>query len=381
MPDDHVVEGGIRLDIPPRSDGTRGPGTIGDGPFYNPAMRFNRDLSVLVTDARMDATRHDKPFRVYDGLAASGARGIRLAKECTPRPGQTIEVVCNDRDPEAVARIRRHAESNGVTERIEARNEDFTYGFHGERFDHVDIDPFGSPAPFFDAAIRHVRSGGTIAATATDVAALCGVYRNVCRRRYDATPWHGTPMHEVGLRILAGAIVRHAARFDKAARPVLMHATDHYMRVYLELRPGAQRADAARDAIGYAGEQVDGTRRLWQDRADVPDDVRALAGPLWVGPLHDAPLLDALTRALPEHQTLENAPLERFLETARAEVEAPPLHYGLGELAHAARRDAPTRATLIERLRAAGYHADRTHIDPAALRTDAPFAEILAAFS
>ena len=28
MPDDHVVEGRIRLDIPPRSDGTKGPGTI-----------------------------------------------------------------------------------------------------------------------------------------------------------------------------------------------------------------------------------------------------------------------------------------------------------------------------------------------------------------
>lgn len=382
MPDPDIVqEGAVHLDLPARAAGAKGPGTIGAGPFYNPAMRFNRDLSVLVLSARMATTPHERPFRVYDGLAASGARGLRLAKETTTRTAQTIEVVCNDRDADAAERIRRHAEANGVADRVEARHADFAYGFHGERFDHVDIDPFGSPMPFVDPALRHVRRGGTIAATATDVAALCGVHPNACLRRYDAVPWHGPAMHEVALRILAGAIVRHAAQSDQAARPILMHATDHYMRVYLEVEKGAQRADAALRQIGWAVEGVDGTRSLVARDSAPPTDARRVAGPLWTGPLHDAALVADLRERHLGHETLDAAPLDRFLDVAAEEAVGPGLFYEVGELSRTTKRNAPTREVLIDRLRAGGHHACRTHVDPAAIKTDAPMPTILAAFS
>ncbi|MCU0373510.1 MAG: ATP-binding protein, partial [Ignavibacteria bacterium] len=41
-------------------------------------------------------------------------------------------------------------------------------------FDYIDIDPFGSPCPFLDAAIKRLSRGGILAVTATDTSALAG---------------------------------------------------------------------------------------------------------------------------------------------------------------------------------------------------------------
>ena len=75
------------------------------------------------------------------------------------------------------------------------------------RFHYIDIDPFGSPVYFVDSAMRSVYNNGIIACTATDTATLCGVYPNVCRRRYGVKPFHSNVMHETGLRILLGFLL------------------------------------------------------------------------------------------------------------------------------------------------------------------------------
>lgn len=365
-------EGAIELDVPARPAGAKGPGAIGDGPFYNPAMQFSRDLSVLLVEERLQTILHDKPFVAYDGLAASGARGIRLAKECRPRADQEFLVVLNDREPDAIGRIERHIHANGVEACTETRQSDYTQGFGDDHFDYIDIDPFGSPMPFIDGALRHVRQGGIVAATATDVAALCGVHPSACRRRYDAIPWHAHGMHEVALRILAGAIIRHAARYDKTARPVLSHATDHYVRVYMEVRRGARRADEGLKQLAFAVEDHEGTRFLQRRDAPIPGDARRVAGPLWAGPLHDADLLHALQARLPEHPQLEPRTVGRFLERAIEEVDAPAMIYDVGELASGVGVSPPRFTALQDALRNQGYSCTRCHYAPEAIRTEAP---------
>ena len=43
----------------------------------------------------------------------------------------------------------------------------------------VDLDPYGSPAMFLDAAVQCVTDGGLLCVTATDLAVLCGNHSEV----------------------------------------------------------------------------------------------------------------------------------------------------------------------------------------------------------
>ena len=43
-----------------------------------------------------------------------------------------------------------------------------------DRFDVVDLDPYGSPATFLDGAVQSICDGGLLLVTCTDMAVLCG---------------------------------------------------------------------------------------------------------------------------------------------------------------------------------------------------------------
>ena len=67
--------------------------------FYNPVMRLNRDISVVLLLAL-----GKKDMRIGDVLAGSGVRSVRFLKEL---PKAMVESVCiNDGGEEAVSLIR-----------------------------------------------------------------------------------------------------------------------------------------------------------------------------------------------------------------------------------------------------------------------------------
>lgn len=44
----------------------------------------------------------------------------------------------------------------------------------GGKYDVIDLDPYGSAAPFLDAAVQSVADGGLLCITCTDMAVLSG---------------------------------------------------------------------------------------------------------------------------------------------------------------------------------------------------------------
>ncbi|HVM46015.1 MAG TPA: tRNA (guanine(10)-N(2))-dimethyltransferase, partial [Candidatus Thermoplasmatota archaeon] len=322
-----VQEGRARLRLPAAERSERGPESKETAAvFYNPAMALNRDLSSLLL-----ATRAQDGWTVLDGLAASGARGLRYALES----GRELQVEFNDWNPVAARLIEENCRLNEVEPHITQRN--LAPLLHESVWNVVDVDPFGSPAPFFDGATRAVRDRGLLGLTATDATALAGVYPNVCRRRYLATPMHNELMHEVALRVLAGAAVRHAAKHEVALTPVLAHATDHYYRATLASRRGAARADEALRSIGFARFcRACGERGLVAGERAHPGCPGCgaeadLAGPLWTGPLVDKEAAEAmLARAGGFPFAHDDAP--RLLDLLAQEAEAPPLFFDLHEV-------------------------------------------------
>jgi len=50
----------------------------------------------------------------------------------------------------------------------------YTHREEKDRFDVLDLDPYGAPTPFLDGAVQAVSEGGLLCVTATDMAVLCG---------------------------------------------------------------------------------------------------------------------------------------------------------------------------------------------------------------
>lgn len=351
------------LAVPLRAPGAREKGQ----PFFNPGMALNRDLSVLLVEAF--ARAKGREVDVADALAGTGARSLRLAREVDA----PVIVHANDGDANAVKAIRKGMAANGLgAARLAVSEGDAHVFLAARRFDVVDLDPCGSPMPFLDAALRSVRHGGLVCATATDTGALAGKFPRVCRRRYDAH--HG--LHraswraEVGLRVLAGALVRSAGRFERTAVPVLATASGHWMRVVARVEDGPQ-GDAALKRLGSATLDAE----TGNGRFLAPGEAAAAwAGPLWTGPLHDGALLNGMAAALAGKTLAKPKETAALVALLRQEVDAPPFWIVPDRLQKGFRPPAPRRDVFMERLRDAGFRAARSHVEPQGIRTDADLA-------
>lgn len=354
-----VREGTTEL-LVPEDFNRRGPGSRTGNVFYNRQMEFGRDISVMFGRATFKTG-----MKILDGLAATGARGLRLANEC----GVRAEFVLNDRNLRAAVLMKQNAEQNSLGHvRVECR--DLRGLLADEQFDYIDIDPFGTPVGFIDLAIQSCRNKGVIALTATDTAPLYGTYPKTALRRYGALSQRSPFAHETGLRILIGFVVRQAAVHDRAAQPLLCYHADHYFRCYLGIQDGAARADAAISQMGYASfEPKTLERGIVRERRS-----HKLAGPLWTGNLFSK---DVLKRMRATGDLGSSVRCERILDVWREEEVAPPLYYSEDELSRSTKISPPKLVDFIGFLQSRGATACRTHFDPKGVKTDLPARKLM----
>lgn len=380
-----VTEGEVKLEVPdPECFRTR----AGDyapsltSVFYNPHMELCRDISVSVLQV---IAKELENLMVCDSLAGVGARGVRYAKEIKG----VSKVLVNDISSEAFELIKRNVELNGLASLIEARNGDANTMLleNRGRFDFVDLDPFGSPAPFVDAACAALSRMGILAMTATDTAPLSGTHPRACLRRYGAKPLKTEYCHELGVRILIGSCQRVAGKHDLALVPVLAHATQHYFRAYLRRERGAKRADEVLKQQGYVSHCNACGRRVFAYgiAAELPNACEcgsqlSHAGPLWLGKLIDQTFVNKVLGDLVGRRFKLARQEFALLGQCAEEAEGPPTFYDINELAKRVGISPPKIAGLIARLRKQGYFASRTHFSGTGIRTDAPFDIIVETF-
>jgi tRNA (guanine26-N2/guanine27-N2)-dimethyltransferase len=289
--------------------------------FYNPSQALSRDISVLFyLSAGVD---------VLDGMAGTGARAIRLAR-------YGLEVTANDFSGRAVTLIKKNAKLNGV--KLEVTQEDVRVLLHQRKFGAVDIDPFGTPAPFVHCALDSaVRFLGIVS---TDTSALTGTYPRVSRRRYGAIVRKLPNYPEVGVRVLAGFVVREAAKLEIAARPVFAHIYRHYYRIYFSLRRGARAADSVLQDVG-----------VYKD-----------VGPIFLGNLWDAKLVARMLRAAGKVE-LAHTRTEKHLRLIAEELRFPLPYYDVHAVCKELGKSCPSMEQVLE---ATG--GVRTHFTPTGFR-------------
>ncbi|KAI1770862.1 dimethylguanosine tRNA methyltransferase [Hypoxylon cercidicola] len=400
-----------------------------------------------------DTKPDDRPgprFTILDALSATGLRALRYAQEL---PFVT-SVTANDLSPSAVEAIKRNAEHNGVESKVNATSGDArahmyslltreeadeqSKGKHHKRgapkanqkYDVIDLDPYGTAATFFDAAINAVRDdGGLLCVTCTDsgVWASHG-YPEKTFALYGGVPVKAFYSHEAGLRLILHGLASTGAKYGLAIEPLLSLSIDYYVRIFVKVRksPAQVKFLSGKTMIVYNCDQGCGaweTQFLVRNKkatnksgkgvfykhglAMAPTADRTceecgskmhLAGPMYGGPLHSSDFIKKilddlpnvsddvygtkpriegmLTTALEELLPPPKDELESSKEDEFAAIEPYPFFFHPSSLAGSIHCISPDEASFKGALRHLGYQVTRSHCKPGSIKTSAPWSVI-----
>lgn len=354
-----IKEGPTKL-VVPEVHSMHGPGTRTSDIFFNEQMAFGRDVSVMF----LRGLQKDS-ITVADAMSATGSRAVRIANEV-----KGTFVTANDVDPRSIPFIEENIKLNSLNN-CESSNLDLHILFSERSFDYVDIDPFGSPVPFIQSAIRGCKKGGIIAITATDTAPLAGAQVGKCRRRYQAEPIRGYMCHEGGLRILMCNIAKELAKFDRGMKPLLSFYADHYFRVYAQVEEGAKATDRSLEQIGYMHYDP---KTLERSTSSLPDKDHN-KGPFWLGRLHDPVCLGNMS----PHDMAEERRCVKMLDLWRNELDDQVFLYDMSELSSFTKMSPPKMVDLIEALDRTG-NAAQTHMGPTTFKTNLDTKDVISIY-
>lgn len=374
-----IVEGTTKVSVPvPSPDATFPPSAA--PVFYNPEMELNRDINVATTAAFVERLLSRKEIlreevRYVDAFSASGIRGLRIAGEVG------VHATMNDWSTDAFELIRENIKINGLEEQTLATHKNANVLLHEQKFHIVDLDPFGTPSPFLDAASASVRS--LLSVTATDTAPLCGAHLKAGIRKYAAVPLNTEYHSEMGLRVLLGTCARELAKHEKGMAPLLSHVTRHYVRTYLEVLPGTKQADRTLKSMGFSihcskcgfRESVYGLAVHIEKECPVCGSLTQIAGPLWLGPFREQAFCDEVISELEVHPLNTKDKAKKLITFCRDEIDIP-MFYDQHVICKELGVSATGIEILIEALKAYGFEASRTHFSGTSFRTNAPITGI-----
>lgn len=365
---------------------------------------------------------------VLDALAASGLRSIRYWKEI---PG-VKHVTINDLTEAAIDRAKDNLRNNNIDPSLVLDdNFERNYGIcvnHGDAthemymsrrpqtlqkcektklafkqqpmWDVIDLDPYGSAAPFLDGAVQAVENGGLLCITCTDMAALGGSHPETAYGRYASLPIQSAKyLQELALRILLHSIAVSAAKYGRTLRPVLSVGMNFYVRVFVEIYNDKQGVSDLSLINGNVyqstqcssfvtiphgqkgGRKGNGYQSSRVDPAKCPETGAPfkIGGPLWLGPLHDQDVVKAALGRLdneacqsPKMDLIATRRRLQGLLTSVSEELDTPLYYTLPGLCQSLRCTSPPLRAFKGALVNAGYKVSGYHKEPSAVKTDAP---------
>ena len=331
--------------------------------FYNPVMKLNRDLTIAFLEAE------GRSLRISDPLAGTGIRAIRIMNELHPSVVDSLLV--NDGNEHFPASFKERLKENKVSdEKIKISNKDASvFLLESPMVDYIDIDPFGSPVPFLDAAVKKIKLGGLLAVTATDTAALCGTSVKACRRKYWSEPLRTSVMKEVAVRILIRRVQLVGASEEVALVPVLSYAHEHYFRIFfVRVRGGSDAIDQI-----LKNHKTCYWCSTCQSAALEPCKHSSTAfGPVWTGTLQNQAKIEKALKASKE----KNA--QKFLEGLFLESQLDVFgFFDLHAICKVHSLACPAFSEVISELEKKKFSARRTIFSVTGIRTNASAQELL----
>ncbi len=342
--------------------------------FYNPLGEYKRDVLVHVVSSY--AASFTKGVRFADILAGVGAGGIRVGNESR----NVGCVFLNDLNRNAMQLASLSINQNGIGEKFIRSGEEanFFLSNHSsmeERFDIIDIDPFGSPAPYLDSALRAIKIGGILGATSTDGQILCGLYPNVSLRKYGGYSLNTDYCQEIAIRLMLGSLAFAASRHSLGISPTFAHTEKHYTRIYAMVTGNSADLEGK---LGFISQcNACPSRSVGPVMIGVCPDCGSnckAAGPLWIGELFDLQFLTKAAELRPERK------LEQMFVSAKDEVGLPATFYVTDSISSRIGCSSVPILYVVDSLKGLGYKSSRTILDRKGFRTDACTDDIIAVF-
>lgn len=379
------------------------------------------------------------PFSILDALSATGLRALRYAQEI---PFAT-SITANDMSQKAVDSIGLNIRHNKLQDKITANTGNaiaYMYSFCDKKgYDVIDLDPYGTAAPFIDSAIQAINDDGLICVTCTDSAIFASHgYLEKTYSQYGGLPFKGEPYHEGGLRLILHAIASSAARYGMAIEPLLSLSIDYYIRVFVRVRksPNDVKLLAGKTMIVYHCESGCGAwstqflarNKVTKNKKGDPFYKHGfaqgpsadshcqhcgfkthLSGPMYGGPLHNVGFIERVLAQLNEvdRETYPTADrIEGMLHTALeeitfgskqeasngaqktqvldplipkadpAEIDHHPFFFIPSSISKIIHCSSPPLASLRGALRHAGFRVTMSHCKPGSIKTDASWKDI-----
>jgi len=364
-----ITEGKTKIIVPSKSLVDKTPPK--KPAFFNPKAKKTRDFSIIAYGAFLKNYQGPKLF--LEGFTGLGARGIRVANEL-----QFDKVIINDLNPNALEIAKNSAKLNNL-ENVEFSEKEIcnffsNYSKKGHRGTIVDIDPFGSPAPYFDCGIRATMHGGILSITATDLQVLNGLFQNACKRRYGGIPVRAEYGNEIAIRLILGCLRTVAARLDIEFLPLYVESDMHYYRVYVQIfnKPDQE------ENLGYILHCFNCNNRVisseQKETCDFCNSKIKAAGPLWIKNLFDKEFVSKMTEIESELNLGKN--YHTILTKCLKESEINEVYFTLDEVASMVKKSPPKLEDAISDLQKTGFKASPTTFSPTGFKTNARIGEI-----
>ena len=393
-----------------------------------------------VPDVQADTTNESRPwkapFTILDALSATGLRALRYAKEI---PFAT-SITSNDMSKNAVESIKLNVKHNKLEGTIKPNTGNaiaYMYSYCDKNgYDVIDLDPYGTAAPFIDSAIQAINDDGLLCVTCTDSAIFASHgYLEKTYSQYGGLPFKGEPCHEGGLRLILHAIASSAARYGMAIEPLLSLSIDYYLRVFVRVRkaPNDVKLLAGKTMLVYSCDNGCGAwttqflarNKVTKNKKGDPFYKHGFAagpsadehcrhcgtkthivGPMHGGPLHNVGFVERVLAQLNEvdrktYPTTDR--IEGMLRTALeeitfgvkqkdekskqmldplipkadpAEIDHHPFFFIPSSVSRVVHCSAPPTAALRGALRHAGFRVTMSHCKPGSIKTDASWTDI-----
>jgi len=369
-----IIEGKTKLLVPKKSMTDKVPPK--KPAFFNPKGKLNRDFSVIAYAAFLKNFHGPKNF--LEGLSGIGARGLRVANEL-----KVENIIINDLNPTALKMAEYSAKLNNL-DNVEFSEKEACrffsdYSKKGKRRSIVDIDPFGSPAVFFDCGIRATMHGGILSTAATDLQVLNGLFQGACKRKYGGIPVRVKYGNEIAIRLILGCLRVVAARLGVEIIPMFVESNMHYYRTYVKIlnRPDQQ------ENLGYILHCKNcGHRKIslqqQEQKCELCESKISVAGPLWIGKIFDKEFVQNMLLEIPNLEI--DKVCEKTLHKCLAESEMPGTYYTIDEIAAKMKSSPPKLENAISYLQKNNFSASVTAFSPTGFRTDARINEIIKVF-
>ncbi|KAJ7905527.1 N2,N2-dimethylguanosine tRNA methyltransferase, partial [Mycena olivaceomarginata] len=367
-------------------------------------------------------------FVILEALSATGLRSIRYAKEIP----HVSHILANDLSSAATAAMRRNIELNGLDPRppppeteeeapgpsarpveIKVNEGDactlmYNHREPSKRVDVVDIDPYGTAAPFIDAAVQCIR----------DDEMVCEPLQNLGRTtnfpssfsNYGGIPIKSEYSHEAALRLVLHTVSTSAARYGRYIEPLVSLSIDFYVRLFirigtspLQVKKAATKTSVywvcsncqsfyghplakVTESIHPSG-SVNYNFKLHggppvMDKCPECGSVMHMAGPMWSAPIHDsefvAKVLDHLENNESQYGTAVR--MKGMLTVAKEELPNAPFYFTPSKVSKFFHCVTPPFADVASALLHGGHQISRSHAAAGSIKTTATNAELFDIF-